>query len=368
MRYQSVQRTAWICAITTSAWAHADVWTVDDDGPADFDTIQAAIEAASDGDRIEIRAGTYAVLDFGADPLANIDSRDLELVGVDGREVTILDAQSYAPVITLFGWDGIGDDGLFSARLKISGVTIRNGTGGGIQAFSYNDGPGIELFVDDCIIENCREPGIWMGGAIHRLEVLRSVIRNNDSTYLSGGICADESDFMLIEQCIFTGNYSDTLGGALRLWGAYQDPSLIQINECIFEDNIASQGAAISGNHVELKITNTRFAANSGGQGTALYIPFDSTATISGSYFCENGPQQFEGEWTDLGGNQFDESCNPSQPCPGDLDQDWIRGGTDLARLLAAWGSCSGCEEDLNADGTVDGADLAFILAYWGPC
>ena len=347
---------------------YGEVWTVDDDGPADFSTIQEAIDASANGDRIEIRAGNYLVAEPGQASLAYMESRDLELVGVDGREVTILDAQSNAPVITLFGWDGIGEDGLFSARLKISGVTIRNGASGGIQAYSYNDGPGIELLVDDCIIENCREPGIWMGGAIHRLEVLRSVIRDNDSTYLSGGICTDESDFLLIEQCIFTGNYSDTLGGALRLWGAYQDPSLIQINECIFEDNIASQGAAISGNHVELEITNCRFAANSGGQGTALFIPFDGTASISGSYFCENGPQQFEGEWTDLGGNQFDTSCTPSQPCPGDLDQDWIRGGTDLTRLLAAWGSCSGCEEDLNGDGSVDGTDLAFILAYWGPC
>ena len=347
---------------------YGEVWTVDDDGPADFETIQEAIDASANGDRIEIRAGTYLVPELGPDPLAHMESRDLELVGVDGRELTILDAQSNAPVITLFGWDGIGDDGLFSARLKISGVTIRNGAGGGIQAYAYNEGPGIELLVDDCIIENCREPGIWMGGVIRRLEVRRSVIRDNDSTYLSGGICTDESDFLLIEQCIFTGNYSDTMGGALRLWGAYQKPSLIEIRDCIFENNIASQGAAISGNHIELEIVGTRFARNSGGQGTALFIPYDSAASISGSYFCENGPQQFEGEWVDLGDNHFESSCNPSPPCPGDIDLNWDRNGADLARMLAVWGACSECQEDLNADGVVDGTDLAFLIAYWGPC
>ncbi len=34
-------------------------WTVDDDGKADFDNIQAAIDAASDGDEIVVMPGTY---------------------------------------------------------------------------------------------------------------------------------------------------------------------------------------------------------------------------------------------------------------------------------------------------------------------
>ncbi|MHC4477624.1 MAG: hypothetical protein ACYTEL_18415, partial [Planctomycetota bacterium] len=33
--------------------------TVDDDGPADFNTIQAAIDDANDGDVVEIQPGTY---------------------------------------------------------------------------------------------------------------------------------------------------------------------------------------------------------------------------------------------------------------------------------------------------------------------
>lgn len=37
----------------------ATTWTVDDDGPADFSTIQAAVDAASSGDTISIGPGTY---------------------------------------------------------------------------------------------------------------------------------------------------------------------------------------------------------------------------------------------------------------------------------------------------------------------
>jgi hypothetical protein len=39
--------------------AAQETWTVDDDGPADFATIQAAVDAAADGDVIVVRAGFY---------------------------------------------------------------------------------------------------------------------------------------------------------------------------------------------------------------------------------------------------------------------------------------------------------------------
>ena len=35
------------------------IWIVDDDGPADFHSIQEAINAAGDGDIINVRSGTY---------------------------------------------------------------------------------------------------------------------------------------------------------------------------------------------------------------------------------------------------------------------------------------------------------------------
>jgi hypothetical protein len=46
-------RTALISMFLTST-ALATTWTVDDDGKADFDNIQAAVDAASDGDVIVV--------------------------------------------------------------------------------------------------------------------------------------------------------------------------------------------------------------------------------------------------------------------------------------------------------------------------
>ena len=58
---------------------------------------------------------------------------------------------------------------------------------------------------------------------------------------------------------------------------------------------------------------------------------------------------------------------NSSKNCPGDLNSDGVVDGTDLAPLLADWGtSASGA--DVNQDGTVDGIDLAELLNSWGIC
>ena len=56
-----------------------------------------------------------------------------------------------------------------------------------------------------------------------------------------------------------------------------------------------------------------------------------------------------------------------SSDCPADLDGDGTVGGSDLAVLLAAWGT-SDPAVDLDGDGTVDGQDLSLLLGVWSGC
>jgi hypothetical protein len=51
----------------------------------------------------------------------------------------------------------------------------------------------------------------------------------------------------------------------------------------------------------------------------------------------------------------------------GDLNGDGAVNGADLAIVLGAWGSCSGCPADINLDGVVNGIDLAVVLGHWTP-
>lgn len=54
-------------------------------------------------------------------------------------------------------------------------------------------------------------------------------------------------------------------------------------------------------------------------------------------------------------------------PVVGDVDDDLAVDGSDLAMVLASWGS-DACGADVDASGMVDAADLAVILAAWGTC
>lgn len=52
--------------------------------------------------------------------------------------------------------------------------------------------------------------------------------------------------------------------------------------------------------------------------------------------------------------------------CPADFNDDDEVNGTDLATLLAQWGTDGSA--DINDDGTVNAVDLSSVLAAWGPC
>lgn len=70
------------------------------------------------------------------------------------------------------------------------------------------------------------------------------------------------------------------------------------------------------------------------------------------------------GTSSDANGDGVPDEC----ACIADLDGDGLVGATDLAALLASWGSCTRCPPDLDADGEVAASDLAALLASWGLC
>ena len=48
----------------------------------------------------------------------------------------------------------------------------------------------------------------------------------------------------------------------------------------------------------------------------------------------------------------------------GDLNEDCLVDGTDLAIVLGFWGQNSG--GDVDGDGVTGGGDLAIVLGFWG--
>ena len=126
-----------LCLTSTTI---ADIWTVDDDGKADFNNIQAAVDAASDGDEIIVMPGTYT---GEGDEVVNILGKSLSIIGTGEPEATIIDGEDSRRVFYC------QSDSIFNVWLE--GFTIqrgRNTFGGGLYSENAN------LNLSDCLVIN----------------------------------------------------------------------------------------------------------------------------------------------------------------------------------------------------------------------
>jgi hypothetical protein len=181
-----------LISLCLTSTALATTWTVDDDGKADFDNIQAAVDAASDGDEIVVMPGTYTSTQDGhvvnmlgkAVTLRSLDPLDPDVVAT-----TIIDAENTRRGLACYNNE--------TSNTIISGFTITNGYAVG---FDYNGDGDIDYEEDD-------------GGGM----------------YCNGG------DPTLIN-CIFDSNTAVNGGG---LWCRFNSPSLVN---CTFLNNTADYG------------------------------------------------------------------------------------------------------------------------------
>jgi len=103
----------------------AKVITVDDNGPADFETIQAAIDDANNGDVILVRTGTY-IGDGNND--IHFRGKAITVRSEKGPNATVVDCKNSS-----YGFR-IEDNEIAEARLE--GFTIRNAIYGAIKCYS----------------------------------------------------------------------------------------------------------------------------------------------------------------------------------------------------------------------------------------
>lgn len=174
---------AWIVAATSFA---GTTWHVDDDGPADFPTITAAISAASDGDVILVAPGFYAgfstskslsilgsaggtpsigspieIVQSARFSLAGFVTESIVATGVTGRltlDACLVEGAIGAPAVrlsncaqallsrmTIVGGDrslGLMVEASFAT---VSSSTIRGGDSGTPGFFPANGGPGVAV-------------------------------------------------------------------------------------------------------------------------------------------------------------------------------------------------------------------------------
>ena len=97
---------------------HADIHTVDDDGTADFTTIQSAVDAAVDGDEIQVLPGVYR---GNGSEVVNLLGKRVRVRSLQGPAVTTIDGEGLRRCLVATGGETIAT--------SLEGFTISNGQG-----------------------------------------------------------------------------------------------------------------------------------------------------------------------------------------------------------------------------------------------
>jgi hypothetical protein len=256
-------------------------------GKGEYPTIQAAIDAAVNGDTVVVTPGTYTGngnrdLNFRgkAITLRSIDPDDSDMVAA-----TVIDCQATE-------YDrhrGFYFHNKESGSTIVDGITITNG-------YAPDDiGGGIRCHVASPTIRNCIIKDNTAG-----------IISGSDKNY-GGGMYNHWSSPTLIN-CTFSGNSAQYGGGITNRYGG-ADPTLLN---CTFIRNSARRGGGIHNQEgADPTLTNCTFSANSStAYGAGMSNLYNSSPTLTNCSFVGNSSTQMAAGMN----NNFD-SCPTLANC-----------------------------------------------------
>jgi len=307
----------YVLVLALSPSSPARTISVDDDGPADFATIQAAIDAALDGDTVIVQPGAYtgagnrdisfqgkAITMRGADP------NDANVV-----ESTVVDCGAgMGDLHRGFAFtSGEGPDS------RLEGFAIQNGWsegGGAILCVQSSPTIGKCLIRDNYSGYTSAHPirsdpnlpaeAAWNGGGINACQdsspmIVDCVLENNHAES-GGGIYVSDSSRIAVMGCKIRSNEATHVGGGLGC-GGYGNQTGGVIRDCIVAGNRAAEGGGIFCSRNEPLISGCIIAHNlattepidldrrSGGGGIMCYQsnPTFVNCTIVGNHANASG-------------------------------------------------------------------------------
>lgn len=239
--------------------------------PVDYATIQAAIDAASSGDTVQVSPGTYNER-LTATKAITIES-------TAGAATTTIDAGHGGTAVIL------------NNGVTFRGFTVRNGgpsDPGGISA-----GTGV-IVEQNRIVNNqmCGEGG-GITAAFSNAIIRNNEIANNSQGACSGGvggggIAIRGAGTVQVRDNVIEYNSHGSFAGGIALWAA----GAPVIDGNTFRGNTGGQGGAISiVNDSGALITNNLFDGNFASQGGAIYANTPSLTTplrIINNTFADN--------------------------------------------------------------------------------
>lgn len=279
------------------------VITVAPGGAGQYPTIQAAIDAASEGVIVQLLAGTYTG-DGNRDLDYHGKAITVESASGDATD-TIIDCQGSTTTPHRGFTFHSGEDSTSLLR----NVTVRGGrtgtsSAGGAVLFSNGsapkiagcvftqngayDGGAMHCYQSSPIIVDCRfgnNTASDAGGAMTvntAAPQVRGCVFTNNWAYWGGGAVSDYAAATKLYGCEFRFNASNNWGGAVLTSDA---ASRTEIRGCIFQNNGASQGGALYGRNGSITtIASCSFHDNTASStGGTIWLNNAGSASVTNS-------------------------------------------------------------------------------------
>lgn len=257
---------------------------VDAGGGGDHTTIQAGLDAANDGDTVEVVAGTYTGsgnkdLSFG--------TKNIALISQSGPDLTIIDNEGESGH-RLFNFISTNQD----TTCVVEGFTIQGGRF--VQAGSPGAGIRIEIYcspkIVNCTIRNNHSYG-GNGGGVYVNNYCNPIFENcrfdsNTAGSSGGGLYCSTNSQVMIRRCEFISNQCSTgFGGGL----AFNNTGLPVVHRCRFEGNASGdQGGGLGSWQTDATILNSVFLNNLATTSGGAYYSQDAEDDFHRCTFVKN--------------------------------------------------------------------------------